>query len=83
MCVGGGGAGKGGGGGVKGVSNGTSPPQGQQVCQIILKSIHNCRNYDPDKADGRTHPRTITHIHLSKKVTAMSHFTASGLMFIF
>ena len=25
---------------LKNVSNGTSPPQGQQLCQIILKSMH-------------------------------------------
>ena len=31
------------------VSNGTSTPQGQQLCQIILKSMHKCATYDPDK----------------------------------
>ena len=30
-------------------SNGTSTPQGQQLCQIILKSMHKCRSYGPDK----------------------------------
>ena len=48
------------------------------------------RNYDPDKS-GQTYAlHTRTHIHLSKVVTAMSRFTASGLdkkgtifMFIF
>ena len=44
-------------------------------CQIILKSMHKCRRYGPDKS-GRMHART--HTHLSKIVTAMSRFTASG-----
>ena len=33
----------------KNVSNGTSPPRGQQVCKIILKSMHKCTSYGPDK----------------------------------
>ena len=33
----------------KNVSNGTSPPQGQQLCKIILKSMHKCTSYGPDK----------------------------------
>ena len=83
-----GGRGGGGGGGWKNVSNGTStgtsPPQGQQLCQIILKSIHKCRSYGPDKS-RQTY--TGMHIHLSKIVTiylskivtnkAMSRFTAN------
>ena len=31
------------------VSNGTSTPQGEQLCQTILKSMHKCRSYGPDK----------------------------------
>ena len=31
------------------VSNGTSTCDGDPLCQITLKSIHNCRNYVPDK----------------------------------
>ena len=31
------------------VSNCTATPQGEQLCQIILKSMHKCRSYDPDK----------------------------------
>ena len=31
------------------VSNGTSIPQGEQLCQIILKSMHKCRSNGPDK----------------------------------
>ena len=30
-------------------SNGTSTPQGEQLCKIILKSIHKYRSYGPDK----------------------------------
>ena len=31
------------------VSNGTSTPQGEQLCQIIFKSMQTCRSYVPDK----------------------------------
>ena len=41
----------------KNVSNGTSPSQGQQLCQIVLKSMHYCTSYGPDKS-GRTHAYT-------------------------
>ena len=41
----------------KNVSNGTSPPQGQQLCQIVLKSMHCCTSYGLDKS-GRTHGHT-------------------------
>ena len=34
---------------LKNVSNGTSPPRGQQLCKIILKSMHKCTSYGPDK----------------------------------
>ena len=60
----------------KNVSNGTSPLQGQQLCQIVLKSMHYCTSYGPDKS-GRTHGRT--HIHRTKIVTTMSRLPASGL----
>ena len=30
-------------------SNGTATPQGDQLCQFILKFIHKCRSYGPDK----------------------------------
>ena len=60
----------------KNVSNGTSPPQGQQLCQIVLKSMHYCTSYGPDKS-GRTHGRT--HIHRTKIVTTMSRLPGSGL----
>ena len=31
------------------VSNGTSTPQGEHLCKIILKSMHKCRSYGQDK----------------------------------
>ena len=31
------------------VSNGTSTSQGEELCQMILKSMINCRSYGPDK----------------------------------
>ena len=31
------------------VSNGTATPQREQLCQIILKSMHKCRSYGWDK----------------------------------
>ena len=33
----------------KKVSNGTSSSQGPQLCKIILKSMHKCTSYAPDK----------------------------------
>ena len=60
----------------KSVSNGNSPSQGQQLCQIVLKSTHYCTSYGPDKS-GQTHGRT--HIHRTKNVTTMSRLSASGL----
>ena len=33
----------------KNVSNGTLPPRGQQLFKIILKSMHKCTHYGPDK----------------------------------
>ena len=30
------------------VSNGTATPQGEQLCQFFLKSMHKCRSYGPD-----------------------------------
>ena len=64
----------------KNVSNGTSPPQGQQLCQIVLKSMHYCTSYGPDKS-GQTHGwmHWCTHIHRTKIVTIMSRLPASGL----
>ena len=40
----------------KNVSDSTSPPQGQKLFQIVLKSMHYCTSYWPDKS-GRTHGR--------------------------
>ena len=33
----------------KNASNGTFPSLGQQLCKIILKSMHKCTSYGPDK----------------------------------
>ena len=33
----------------KNLSNGNSPPRGQQLCKIILKSMYKCTSYGPDK----------------------------------
>ena len=65
---------------LKNVSNGTFPPQGQQLCRIVLKSMHYCTSYGPDKS-GRTDVRTDarTHIHRTKIVLSMSRLPASGL----
>ena len=35
----------------KNVSNDTSPPRGQKLCKIILKSMDKCTSYAPDKLD--------------------------------
>ena len=60
----------------KNVSNGTSRPQGHQLCQTVLKSMHYCTSYGPDKP-RRTHG--CRHIHRTKIVTTMSRLPASGL----
>ena len=31
------------------VSNGTTTPQREHLCKLILKSMHKCRSYGPDK----------------------------------
>ena len=41
----------------KNVSNSNSPLQGQQLYQIVLKFMHYCTSYGPDKF-GRTHGHT-------------------------
>ena len=46
----------------KNVTNDTSPPQGQQLCQIVLKSMHYCTSYGPDKF-GRMQGPTDTQTH--------------------
>ena len=56
-------------------SNGTSPPQGQQLCQTVLKSMHYCTRYGPD---GRTDARKHAHTP-NKIVTTMSRLPESGL----
>ena len=49
----------------KNVSNGTFPSQGQQLCQIVLKSMHYCKSYGPDKS-GRMHTRMHGHADARK-----------------
>ena len=47
----------------KNVSNGTSSPQGQHQCQIVLKYVHYCTSYGPDKSrqtDGCMDTRIYT-----------------------
>ena len=47
--------------------NGTSPPQGQQLCQIVLKSMHYGTSYGPEKfgwTHGRTDAGTYTELKL-------------------
>ena len=63
----------------KNVLNGTSS-QGQQLCQMVLKSMHYCTSYGPDKF-GLMHEQMhgCTHIHQTKIVTTMSRLPASGL----
>ena len=51
-------------------------PQRQQLCQIVLKAMHYCTSYGPDKS-GWTHRHT--HIHRTKIITTMSCLPASGL----
>ena len=46
----------------KNVSNDTFPPRGQQLCQIIMKSMCKCTSYGPDKS-GRTHACTNARTH--------------------
>ena len=48
------------------------------MCQILLKFMHKCRSYDPDKS-GRTHASVHNARTYSLAKTAMSRFTASGL----
>ena len=58
------------------VSKGTSTSDGEQLGQIILKSIHNCRSYVPDKLRCTHAPMQI---HQTVKVTTMSHSSQAGL----
>ena len=40
----------------KNVSNGTFPPRGQQLCKLILKRMHKCTSYAPDKLNTCIRP---------------------------
>ena len=49
----------------KNVPNNTSPLQGQQLCQIVFKSMYYCTSYGPDKSvwtHGYTDARTYTEL---------------------
>ena len=62
------------------ISNGSSTCDGELLCHINLKSIHNCRSYSPDKfawIDEWTHKRR--HIPRTVLVTIMSHSPPAGL----
>ena len=43
------------------VSNGTSTSDGEQLCQIILKSIHNCKVMVLTNWDAHKHPPMHAH----------------------
>ena len=58
----------------KDVSNDTSTPQGEQLCQSILKFMHKCRINCPDKSTHAQH----THIHWTEFVTTMSLTLQAG-----
>ena len=61
------------------VSNGTYTPQGQLLCQIILKSMHKCISYGPDKS-GSTRGCTHTHAHtMNKNFNNYVSLTTRGL----
>ena len=67
------------------VWNGTSTHDGEQLCQIILKSINNCRSYGLDKfrwTEGRTHLLTLACMHVRTHqtviVTTMSRSPQRG-----
>ena len=53
----------------KNVSNGSFPPRWQQLCKIILKSVHKCTSYGADKLNRdkqnlnfRRNSRDILHL---------------------
>ena len=57
------------------VSNGTSTLQGQQLSQIILKSMHQCTSYDRLIWTDTHTPN----IHRTEAVTTMSQLPQAGL----
>ena len=58
------------------ISNGISTPQGEHLCQIILKSMHRCTSYGSDKSRWM-HAQT-THRHQTEVVTTMSRSLQAG-----
>ena len=66
----------------KNVSNGTSPPRGQQLCKIILKSMHKCTSYGRtssvyDHFDIYLTPVTLT-FNLPEKMFQMALLLLEG-----
>ena len=51
--------------------NGTSTHDGEQLCKIILKSIHSCRSYGPDNLGW-------TDIHTHWSTDALTHTLTSN-----
>ena len=58
------------------ISNDTSTPEGKQLSQIILQSMHKCTSYGPDKSGQMP---THAHIHQTEAVTTMSCSPQVGL----
>ena len=65
--------------------NGTSTPQGEQLCQIILKCMHKCRSYGLNKLNSWPfHPLTFKcdldlQLTWSRQIRAHAHY---GLILI-
>ena len=68
---------------LKNISNVTPLLQGQQLCLIILKSIHNCRSYGPDKSilmhQACTQARTNAGTYTIKNCNSYVSLNASSL----
>ena len=59
----------------KNISNCTFPPQVQQLCKIILKSMHKCTNYGPDKRNIRPLDLYLTPVTLTFNLLKMFQLT--------
>ena len=46
----------------KNVSHSIVSPQGEQLCQIILKSMYKYRSYDPDKLNLLSTPMGVDYV---------------------
>ena len=47
-------------GNIQNFSHDTRTSQGEQLCQVILKSIHKCRRYASDKVNFVAGPSAVT-----------------------